>query len=521
MSFSLAQWLLLISCAGFALFIGNIQRVRRSMLPPGPPALPLIGNVLDFPTSHYGPRFSQMAEKYGNMIYLDLLGQPVVVVHSYDAAVDLMDRRSVNYSGRPRSIMAQLTDYDEWVFVLMQYGQKWRQHRRIVAQSFHPDTLNSAKPLLTAITHELLCALRDTPNRFSQHIGFALAKSTMRLVYGLELTDPDDKFFHMATTIVGVGSAMAVPGAFLVDTVPILRHVPMWFPGAQFRKIADTWKLQTRSYRDQLFDAGKAVVDHGVLDSLVGRVVGTADEPSLAEELDDNTDDACRGAAAAAYAGGADTTHATTHVFFLAMAIHKDVQEKAQAELDSVVGPDRLPTFADRDSLPYTNALMKEVLRWHVISPIGVAHRSDAEDVYKGYSIPAGALIIPNVWAMARDESEYPEPDEFRPGRFLRDGKIDPNVRDPASFAFGFGRRICPGLHFVDIALYITFASILHVFRIGPPVDEDGAPQPLKARYVETSLTARPQAFECTITPRSAHAVRLINALSEDAKGGC
>lgn len=80
------------------------------------------------------------------------------------------------------------------------------------------------------------------------------------------------------------------------------------------------------------------------------------------------------------------------------MAMHKDVQAKAQNELDSVVGPDRLPTFADRESLPYMNALIKEVLRWHVISPIGVAHRSTADDMYGGYLIPAGTLIIPNVW---------------------------------------------------------------------------------------------------------------------------
>lgn len=94
----------------------------------------------------------------------------------------------------------------------------------------------------------------------------------------------------------------------------------------------------------------------------------------------------------------ADQTHAAAHVFFLAMALHKDVQEKAQSELDSVVGPDRLPTFVDRESLPYITALVKEVLRWHVIAPIGVAHRSVADDVYDGYLIPAGTLIVPNQW---------------------------------------------------------------------------------------------------------------------------
>lgn len=80
------------------------------------------------------------------------------------------------------------------------------------------------------------------------------------------------------------------------------------------------------------------------------------------------------------------------------MDLHKDVQEKAQRELDSVVGPDRLPTFADRESLPYIKAPVKEVLRWHVIAPIGVAHRSVADDVYDGYLLPAGTLIVPNQW---------------------------------------------------------------------------------------------------------------------------
>lgn len=83
------------------------------------------------------------------------------------------------------------------------------------------------------------------------------------------------------------------------------------------------------------------------------------------------------------------------------MSINPHVQRKAQAELDAVVGKDRLPTFADRASLPYMSALVKEVLRWHVPSPIGVAHRSAADDVYEGRFIPAGTLVVPNVWCAA------------------------------------------------------------------------------------------------------------------------
>ena len=84
--------------------------------------------------------------------------------------------------------------------------------------------------------------------------------------------------------------------------------------------------------------------------------------------------------------------------FFLAMAMHPEAQRKAQEELDRVVGSERLPEFEDRSSLPYLSALLKEVLRWHPVTPIGVPHRAVADDEYNGWYIPAGTIVTANVW---------------------------------------------------------------------------------------------------------------------------
>ena len=84
--------------------------------------------------------------------------------------------------------------------------------------------------------------------------------------------------------------------------------------------------------------------------------------------------------------------------FFLAMVNHPDVQQKAWAELDAVVGPDHLPTFEDRDSLPYINAIVKETMRWHSIVPLGIAHLISEDVYYKNYCLPKGAVLIPNNW---------------------------------------------------------------------------------------------------------------------------
>lgn len=80
------------------------------------------------------------------------------------------------------------------------------------------------------------------------------------------------------------------------------------------------------------------------------------------------------------------------------MVLNPDVQKKAQQELDTVVGPDRFPDFSDRDALPYINAVVKEIIRWHSVLPLGVSHRAMEEDEYKGFRIPAGTILVPNAW---------------------------------------------------------------------------------------------------------------------------
>lgn len=78
--------------------------------------------------------------------------------------------------------------------------------------------------------------------------------------------------------------------------------------------------------------------------------------------------------------------------------MHPDAQRKAQAELDAVIGPNRLPRYADRSSLPYINAVVKESLRWQPVTPLGGPHKSTADDEYRGWFIPKGTIVIANQW---------------------------------------------------------------------------------------------------------------------------
>ncbi|KAJ7459348.1 cytochrome P450 [Mycena latifolia] len=149
------------------------------------------------------------------------------------------------------------------------------------------------------------------------------------------------------------------------------------------------------------------------------------------------------------------------------MVVHPDVQTQAQQELDLLLNNSRLPTMEIRPSLPYLNAVIKETLRWHVTLPLAIARHADKDDIYKGNLIPKGSIILPNVCGIA-GEGDYLT--GFSPERYLSgDSFVDPDT-----YAFGFGRRACPGQYLAENFMFIFAASILATFRITNQVDSAG-----------------------------------------------
>jgi cytochrome P450 len=170
--------------------------------------------------------------------------------------------------------------------------------------------------------------------------------------------------------------------------------------------------------------------------------------------------------------------------FTLAMLAYPETQARAHAELDTVVGRTRMPTFADFSHLPYIRAIVKELLRWRPFAPINTPHQSTEDDWYEGMFIPKGTICLANTWHMNRDPEIFGEnTEDFEPARYLdASGDIAPAISDlkkDGHFTYGFGSRICVGRHMANNSLFINIATLLWAAKIERKEDASGRFFPL------------------------------------------
>ncbi|KAI0326120.1 cytochrome P450 [Cubamyces sp. BRFM 1775] len=529
-----APTIFVVFCQLFLVFVVQryLRKRWRKALPPGPSGLPLLGNVYDIPQNEPWVTYRDWTAKHGDVICVRLLGHPVIVLNSVTSVTDLLEKRSSIYSDRPTPIVS-ISRMLNWIWSLgfKPYDDDWRRTRRELRQYLQPSTVMQWHPVQARESRRFLQGLLHDQRDLHKTIQLSLCRTLLGVAYGLPADDVTTRYVDLLGEIdSGVSEAYDPTVLF----IPWLRYLPSWFPGGSWKNGIEKWRLQATSALETPFKAALSAVTRGTATSSIMselfEKMQSANKSGVDEEL-------VKAVLGVVFVAGADTTAGLFFAFFCAMIIHPEVQKRAQETLDAVVGPDRLPEHADRSSLPYINAIVKEVLRWHSIAPFGLAHRcmEDNLNVCRGWVIPKDATVMANIWwvssqggdymqsvpvrqlfasailyrGILHDPERFPEPDAFRPERFLKDGKLDPDAFDPATIGFGFGRRICPGRDFAEDTLFINIASVLHAFDILPAVDEQGKPVPVEFG-VTSGLVSTVKPFKYTIRPRSSVAEALV-----------
>ncbi|KAG8788910.1 hypothetical protein FRC12_014072 [Ceratobasidium sp. 428] len=461
--------------APLAVFVSLLLRklykkyaTKQLPLPPGPPSYPLIGQLLSMPLSSEHTTFDKQSRDIGSdIISLSMLGNTIVVLNSAQAATDLLEKRSSIYSDRtipPMILDSNLMDWGKYVAILP-YGERWKEHRRMMHTWLQKNATRSFQHSQEQQTRMLLVRILTSCENLQDELYRTIAATLLRSVYGYNLETLNDPFVVGAKTAIDNLARAAMSTNFVVNAFPALSYVPSWFPWSNWKQTARGFREQKNSIMNDTFQWTKEQIAHGSSEPSIVRAL--LENPPKTDLSRSDLEDYIKHIAIALFGAGSDTTVASLEVFVIAMVRYPEVQAKAQDEIDRVVGTKRLPTFEDQSQLPYIDQIIKEVMRWQPVTPLAVPHTSTQDDVYRDYSIPKGAIVIGNVWAMSRNEQVYPNPEVFNPDRFS-----DPTV--PCVPAFGFGRRLCPGMHYAEASIFIAVVSLLASYKITPAKDQDG-----------------------------------------------
>ncbi|XP_048644354.1 vitamin D 25-hydroxylase isoform X2 [Marmota marmota marmota] len=166
---------------------------------------------------------------------------------------------------------------------------------------------------------------------------------------------------------------------------------------------------------------------------------------------------------------GTETTTNVLRWAILLMALYPNIQGQVWKEIDLIMGPDRKPSWDDKCKMPYTEAVLHEVLRFCNIVPLGIFHATSEDAVVRGYSIPKGTTVITNLYSVHFDEKYWKEPEVFNPERFLDSSGYF--IKKEALIPFSLGRRHCLGEHLARMEMFLFFTALLQRFHLHFPYE--------------------------------------------------
>nr|XP_046165612.1 cytochrome P450 2U1-like [Oncorhynchus gorbuscha] len=495
-----------------------------SNIPPGPKPWPIVGNFGGFLVPNFiWRRFGDWGEKdvpksktralispqvsiteqakvYGNIYSMWVGSQLVVVLNGYEVVRDALSNRADVFSDRPEIPTVTIMTKRKGI-VFAPYGPVWRRQRKFCHTTLRNFGLGklSLEPCilegLAVVKSELLRLSEEDTEGSGVDLTPLITNSVSNVIsyiaLGQRFHHTDREFGALLDLMARGLEIIANSAAVLINVFPLLYYLPF----GVFREVRQVERditaflkqIITR-HRETLDPANpRDLIDMYLVEMLAQEAAGETDSSFSEDYLFYIIGDL--------FIAGTDTTTNTVLWMMLYMVVYPDIQERVQAEIDAVVGPDRVPSLTDKGSLPFTEATIMEVQRLTVVVPLAIPHMASETTEFRGYTIPKGTVIIPNLWSVHRDPTVWEEPDDFNPSRFLDDqGNL---LRKECFIPFGIGRRVCMGEQLAKMELFLMFTSLLQAFSLRLP--EGLAPPPMHGRF---GLTLAPCSYTVTVRPR-------------------
>ncbi|XP_027337426.1 geraniol 8-hydroxylase-like [Abrus precatorius] len=436
---------------------------KAQKLPPGPPGLPFLGNLLSL-----GPDlqcyFTELAQIHGPIFKLRLGSKLGIVLSSPSAVREVLKDNDIVFANRDVPVAGWAATYGGSDIAWAPYGPEWRMLRKVcVLKMLSNHTLNSVYDLRRKEMRKTMSYLYSRVG-CSVNVGEQVFLTVMNVitnmmwgasVEGAERESLGAEFRELVTEMMEIlgkpNLSDFFPGLARFDLQGLVKHMRSLVPrfdGIFEKMIGERVKMEGKEERKESKDFLQ------VLLKLKDEGGGSTTPLTIAH---------VKALLMDMVVGGTDTSSNTIE-FAMAEMMHKpEVMKKVQEELEAVVGKDSMVEEFHIHKLPYLLAVMKETLRLHPVLPLLVPHSPSETTTVGGYTIPKGSRVFVNVWAIHRDPSIWEKPLEFDPTRFL-DAKFDFSGNDFNYFPFGSGRRICAGLAMAERTVLYFLATLVNLF---------------------------------------------------------
>ncbi|CAL7939197.1 unnamed protein product [Xylocopa violacea] len=442
-------------------------------IPPSLPRLPVIGSYWHLLWHNYTHPFKTVlyyAHKLRSSIVTCYLGNTVTIIASdYSSVKDILTREE--FDGRLMNLTTTLSaGYGKPLGIFFIEGPVWQEQRRFMLRHMRDFGFGRRHEKYEANMLEemsiLVNMLKDGPinDKEKEYLknGYALfpdvlypcvTNSIWDIFFGERFNRSEhDQVRYLCKAVMLLQKSGDITGGAIAQ-FSFLKHFGNMFKYRDFSKsnheIFDFIKKHIEKQRHFTED------DMGLVSRYLKEIEGTKDATSsfTMEQLVVLLGDLMLPSL---------SVMPSVIVHAIKCAMHNPkVVKNVQNEIDRVVGTGRLITWEDRKNLTYTEATVRETLRYETVTPFGVFHKALKDTTLSGFDVPKDAAVVTNLTGLNNDPDLWGDPENFRPERFLNEkGELGKDY----TFPFGLGHRVCAGETFARYIVFQTFATLMQNF---------------------------------------------------------
>ncbi len=473
-----AEWLFCVVCGVVAGICWIRSRQNPLRLIPGPGQVPLVGNLLQVKeVASLHQTLSRWHREFGPIFKIRLLNTSTVVVSGYSALHEALVVKGTETGGRSHFFRSDYVGMRTGILTSTETDATWRALRKVGQRHLKQfgDGLSRLEGIIGEVADDMFRGFRHkaTIPFDPRHAVREAAAKTISFLLSGQLPSPGDPILEQMEEyeyqFLKVASPINHPRFVMYDLMPWLRHLGL----KSWREISHVAEMRNSMWEDIKCMARKYPESRSFARLLLAHCHDVAnfrpEETTYPGCTFMETD--AKMATTNLLLAGITTTSNTFYSLINILAHKRKVQESILDEINRVVSPGYPVRVQDKHAMPYTRALIYEVLRYTSVVPVTVSHRAVEKVRIGGYTIPKGTRVLPNLWALHHDPEFWKDPEEFRPERFLdEDGNVVPadHANRKHLMPFGAGPRVCLGESMALVRLFIWTAAMIQKFRVVP-----------------------------------------------------